>query len=132
MEADRGGPENQSSAGDRSGRSPGGVHLDPQLPGPGKLHWARDPLDIMALAEQVQKADEYIRTNATNKLTIIAELIQHLQEEARKVLEDALKDADLHHVACNIVKKPQKPLATFTTFISRRVVSSIFLLLLQR
>ncbi|XP_048207012.1 uncharacterized protein C1orf50 homolog isoform X2 [Perognathus longimembris pacificus] len=65
-----------------------------------------DPLDLVALAEQVQKADEFIRANATNKLTVIAEQIQHLQEQARKVLEDARRDADLHHVACNMVKKP--------------------------
>ncbi|GCC17102.1 hypothetical protein chiPu_0017450 [Chiloscyllium punctatum] len=36
-----------------------------------------DPLDIVALAQQIQK-----------------------------VLEEAKRDADLHHVACNIVKKP--------------------------
>ncbi|XP_055274523.1 uncharacterized protein C1orf50 homolog [Moschus berezovskii] len=60
----------------------------------------------MALAEQVQKANEFIRANATNKLTVIAEQIEHLQEQAREVLEDACRDADLHHVACNMVKKP--------------------------
>uniref|UniRef100_A0A2K5IJQ4 DUF2452 domain-containing protein n=1 Tax=Colobus angolensis palliatus TaxID=336983 RepID=A0A2K5IJQ4_COLAP len=52
------------------------------------------------------RADEFIRANATNKLAVIAEQIQHLQEQARKVLEDAHRDADLHHVACNMVKKP--------------------------
>ncbi|XP_047420559.1 uncharacterized protein C1orf50 homolog isoform X3 [Sciurus carolinensis] len=55
---------------------------------------------------QVREADEFIRANATNKLTVIAEQIQHLQEQARKVLEDAHRDADLHRVACNMVKKP--------------------------
>ncbi|GCB70953.1 uncharacterized protein C1orf50 homolog isoform X1 [Scyliorhinus torazame] len=65
-----------------------------------------DPLDIVALAEQIQKADDFVRANACNRLTGIAEQIQYLQEKARKVLEDAKRDADLHHVACNIVKKP--------------------------
>ncbi|XP_057563549.1 uncharacterized protein C1orf50 homolog isoform X3 [Hippopotamus amphibius kiboko] len=55
---------------------------------------------------QVGEANEFVRANATNKLTVIAEQIEHLQEQARKVLEDARRDADLHHVACNIVKKP--------------------------
>nr|XP_038965930.1 uncharacterized protein C1orf50 homolog isoform X1 [Rattus norvegicus] len=55
---------------------------------------------------RVLEADEFIRANATNKLTVIAEQIQHLQDQARKVLEDARRDADLHHVACNMVKKP--------------------------
>ncbi|XP_078095204.1 uncharacterized protein C1orf50 homolog isoform X2 [Mustelus asterias] len=36
-----------------------------------------DPLDVVALAEQI-----------------------------KKVLEEAKRDADLHHVACNVVKKP--------------------------
>ncbi|XP_058408113.1 uncharacterized protein C1orf50 homolog isoform X1 [Diceros bicornis minor] len=103
-------PENrgvQSAAG-RGGRlveltaTPGGL----ALVSPYHTRRAGDPLDLVALAEQVQKANEFIRANATNKLTVIAEQIQHLQEQARKVLEDARRDADLHHVACNMVKKP--------------------------
>ncbi|XP_044093925.1 uncharacterized protein C1orf50 homolog isoform X1 [Neovison vison] len=82
--------------------TPGGL----ALVSPYHTHRVGDPLDLVALAEQVQKADEFIRANATNKLTVIAEQIQHLQEQARKILEDAHRDADLHHVACNIVKKP--------------------------
>ncbi|XP_031234316.1 uncharacterized protein C1orf50 homolog [Mastomys coucha] len=82
--------------------TPGGL----ALVSPYHTHRVGDPLDLVALAEQVQKADEFIRANATNKLTVIAEQIQHLQEQARKVLEDARRDADLHHVACNMVKKP--------------------------
>lgn len=65
-----------------------------------------DPMDLVALAAQVQKGDEFIRANASNKLTVIADQIRYLQEQARKVLEDAKRDADLHHAACNIVKKP--------------------------
>ncbi|XP_021015156.1 uncharacterized protein C1orf50 homolog isoform X1 [Mus caroli] len=82
--------------------TPGGL----ALVSPYHTHRVGDPLDLVALAEQVQKADEFIRANATNKLTVIAEQIQHLQEQARKVLEDARRDADLHHAACNMVKKP--------------------------
>ncbi|KAF5901042.1 hypothetical protein DAT39_009244, partial [Clarias magur] len=65
-----------------------------------------DPMDLVALAQQVQKGDEFVRANACNKLTVIAEQIRYLQEQARKVLEDAKRDADLHHAACNVVKKP--------------------------
>nr|XP_030723041.1 uncharacterized protein C1orf50 homolog isoform X2 [Globicephala melas] len=53
--------------------TPGGL----ALVSPYHTHRVGDPLDLVALAEQVQK-----------------------------VLEDARRDADLHHVACNIVKKP--------------------------
>uniref|UniRef100_A0A4X2L598 Uncharacterized protein n=1 Tax=Vombatus ursinus TaxID=29139 RepID=A0A4X2L598_VOMUR len=65
-----------------------------------------NPEDLVELAQQVQKADEFIRANATNKLIVIAEQIRHLQTQARKVLEEAQRDAELHHVACNVVKKP--------------------------
>ncbi|KAM5248667.1 uncharacterized protein C1orf50 homolog [Ctenodactylus gundi] len=82
--------------------TPGGL----DLVSPYRAHRVGDPSDLVALAEQVQKADEFIRANATNKLTVIAEQVQHLQEQARKVLEDARRDADLHHIACNMVKKP--------------------------
>uniref|UniRef100_A0A3Q2E3P8 Chromosome 1 open reading frame 50 n=1 Tax=Cyprinodon variegatus TaxID=28743 RepID=A0A3Q2E3P8_CYPVA len=65
-----------------------------------------DTMDLVALAQQVQKGDDFVKANACNKLTLIADQIRYLQEQARKVLEDAKRDADLHHAACNIVKKP--------------------------
>ncbi|KAF4790982.1 hypothetical protein TURU_135466 [Turdus rufiventris] len=65
-----------------------------------------DPGDLVALAQQVQQANDFVRANACSKLTVIAEQIRLLQEQARKVLDEANRDADLHHVACNIVKKP--------------------------
>jgi len=65
-----------------------------------------DPMDLIALATQVQRGDDFVRANAGSKLTVIADQIRYLQEQARKVLEDAKRDADLHHAACNIVKKP--------------------------
>ncbi|MEE6483440.1 hypothetical protein FKM82_013550 [Ascaphus truei] len=65
-----------------------------------------DPNNLVELAQRVQKADEFIRANACNRLTVIAEQIRWLQEQARQVLEEAKRDADLHHAACNVVKKP--------------------------
>ncbi|XP_068098852.1 uncharacterized protein C1orf50 homolog [Hyperolius riggenbachi] len=65
-----------------------------------------DPSNLVELAQQVQKADDFIRANACNKLTVIAEQIRILQEQAKRVLEEAKRDADLHHAACNVVKKP--------------------------
>uniref|UniRef100_A0A3B5PSX6 DUF2452 domain-containing protein n=1 Tax=Xiphophorus maculatus TaxID=8083 RepID=A0A3B5PSX6_XIPMA len=69
-------------------------------------HSVGDPMDLVALAEQVQKGDDFVKANACNKLTVIADQIRYLQEQAKKVLEEAKRDADLHHAACNIVKKP--------------------------
>ncbi|XP_061687566.1 uncharacterized protein C1orf50 homolog isoform X2 [Syngnathoides biaculeatus] len=64
-----------------------------------------DPMDLVALALQLQKGDDFIKANACNKLSVIADQMRYLQEQAKKVLEEANRDADLHHAACNIVKK---------------------------
>ncbi|KAG7262946.1 hypothetical protein CRUP_018089 [Coryphaenoides rupestris] len=77
-----------------------------ELVSPYQTNRAGDPMDLVSLAAQVQKGDDFIKANACNRLTVIADQIRYLQEQARKVLEDAKKDADLHHAACNIVKKP--------------------------
>jgi hypothetical protein len=39
---------------------------------------------------------------------VIAEQVRFLQEQARKVLEQANQSAELHHIACNFVKIPGK------------------------
>jgi len=85
-----------------SNSNPGGV----QLVNSHQSNRMGDPNDLVELAQVVQKGNEFIRANATNKLTVIAEQIRFLQEQAHKALEEAKKDADLHHAACNIVKKP--------------------------
>uniref|UniRef100_A0AAY5ERN0 Chromosome 1 open reading frame 50 n=1 Tax=Electrophorus electricus TaxID=8005 RepID=A0AAY5ERN0_ELEEL len=59
-----------------------------------------DPMDLVALGSAGPEGD-----NACNRLTVIADQIRCLQEKARKVLEDAKRDAELHHTACNVVKK---------------------------
>ncbi|XP_076862383.1 uncharacterized protein C1orf50 homolog [Brachyhypopomus gauderio] len=83
-------------------RNPSGI----VLVSPYQTNRVGDPMDLVALAQQVQKGDEFIRANACNKLTVIADQIRYLQEQARKVLEDAKRDTELHHAACNVVKKP--------------------------
>ncbi|XP_064642410.1 uncharacterized protein C1orf50 homolog [Lineus longissimus] len=65
-----------------------------------------DPTDLVELAKVVQRADESVRANASNKLTVIAEQIRYLQEQAKKALTEAKRDNDLHHAACNMVKRP--------------------------
>ncbi|CAB1456118.1 unnamed protein product [Pleuronectes platessa] len=85
-----------------SSSAPGGLELVSSY----QTNRVGDPMDLVALATQVQRGDDFIKANASNKLTVIADQIRYLQEQARKVLEEAKRDADLHHAACNIVKKP--------------------------
>lgn len=65
-----------------------------------------DPMDLVELARVVQNGSEAVKYNAGNKLRTIADQIRYLQEQAEKVLREAKRDADLHHAACNLVKKP--------------------------
>ncbi|XP_014781575.1 uncharacterized protein C1orf50 homolog [Octopus bimaculoides] len=81
--------------------APGGV----QLVNSHNAHKS-SPVDLVELAQQIQKGNEFIRANAINRLTVIADQIKYLQDQAKKVLEESHRDGMLHHVACNIVKKP--------------------------
>ncbi|CAF0792290.1 unnamed protein product [Brachionus calyciflorus] len=62
--------------------------------------------DLIALAQQIQNADKSVQSNVTNKLNIIIEQIQFLQEQARGILEKAKLEKELHQAACNILKRP--------------------------
>lgn len=77
-----------------------------QLLNPERVHRHEDPYDLVVLAQEVQKADQFVRCAASNKLILIAEQIRHLQEQARKVLEETKRHAELHHAACNFKKRP--------------------------
>ncbi|KAI0238497.1 hypothetical protein LSAT2_010796 [Lamellibrachia satsuma] len=67
---------------------------------------ANDCHDLVELAQQIQMADTFVHATAKNKLTTIAEEIKALQDQAKHVLEEARLNSDLHHAACNMVKKP--------------------------
>lgn len=62
--------------------------------------------DIIALAAEIQKADNFIKANACNKLQMIVKQMKFLQKEAENVLLEANLNMKLHHAACNFVKQP--------------------------
>ncbi|KAK5646468.1 hypothetical protein RI129_004932 [Pyrocoelia pectoralis] len=66
----------------------------------------RAPNDLVELAIEIQKADNFIHANACNKLQIIADQIRFLQQQAENVLRETKLNLDLHHAACNFVKVP--------------------------
>ncbi|EDO31002.1 predicted protein [Nematostella vectensis] len=82
-----------------------GSEATKQLVNPERVHRHSDPYDLVCLAQEVQKADQFMRCSASNKLILIAEQIRHLQEQARKVLEETKRDAELHHAQCNFKKR---------------------------
>ncbi|XP_057318539.1 uncharacterized protein C1orf50 homolog [Microplitis mediator] len=62
--------------------------------------------DLIALAMEIEKADNFVKANARNKLHIIAEQMRFLKDQAQKVLIEAKENDMLHHAACNFVKHP--------------------------
>ncbi|GLV37776.1 uncharacterized protein CBL_06522 [Carabus blaptoides fortunei] len=66
----------------------------------------RAPNDLVELAMEIQKADQFVNATACSKLQIIAEQVRFLQNQAQKVLIDAKVNSDLHHAACNFKKIP--------------------------
>ena len=56
-----------------------------QLVNPDRVHRHDDPYDLVVLAQEVQKADQFVRCSASNKLILIAEQIRHLQEQVSLV-----------------------------------------------
>jgi len=64
--------------------------------------------DLVELAQQVQTADQFTRATAGSKLQVIAEQVRFLQEQARKVLEDARIASLIHKTSCNFKKIPGK------------------------
>ena len=53
--------------------------------------------DLIELATQIQKADDFTRSNVSNKLQVIAEQVRFLHEQARKILEETKEAENLHH-----------------------------------
>ncbi|XP_018010255.1 uncharacterized protein C1orf50 homolog [Hyalella azteca] len=81
--------------------APGGAHLVNAY-----RSTRHAPSDLVQLAQEIQKADSFTKATVGSKLQVIAEQVRFLQEQARRVLQEAQHNADLHHVACNFVKQP--------------------------
>ncbi|XP_003702534.1 uncharacterized protein C1orf50 homolog [Megachile rotundata] len=62
--------------------------------------------DLVALALEIQKADNFIKANACSKLQVIADQIKSLKKQAENILIETDWNMKLHHVACNFVKHP--------------------------
>jgi len=68
----------------------------------------KNQFDLVELASNIQKADQFTRATAGSKLSVIAEQVRFLQQQAQAVLEEANLNAELHHIACNFKKVPGK------------------------
>merc|ERR1711997_976249 len=68
----------------------------------------KNQFDLVELASQIQTADKFTRATAGSKLSVIAEQVRFLQEQAKKILEEAQRDQEINHMACNFKRIPGK------------------------
>ena len=85
----------------------------------------RSQFDLVELAGEIQKADKFTRATAGSKLSVIAEQVRFLQEQARKILEEAQKDKEINHMACNFKRIPGKLYYIYTRPNGKNYMSMI-------
>lgn len=91
---------------DDTKRDEGGKHLGPARTSPYPVSRLAPAHDLVDVAKRIAEADAMIGATASAKLRVIADQIQALQEEARRVLEDTRKALDLHRARCSFVRRP--------------------------
>lgn len=64
------------------------------------------PIELVDLAKVVASADALVNVQATAKLRVIADQIRALQAEARKVLDEARRNQEIHRATCRFRRTP--------------------------
>ncbi len=62
--------------------------------------------DLIDVAREIQEADRMLGTVTGGKLQLLARQIRMLQEQARALLEQAHRDAELHRATCHFKRRP--------------------------
>ena len=81
-------------------------HEGPSRTSPYPVSRLSAPIDLVDTAREIQEADQAINNRTSSKLTVIADQIRALQEQAREVLEESQRDMDLHRARCNFTRRP--------------------------
>lgn len=63
------------------------------------------PISIVEQAKEIEKAQESIKSSVNNKLDVILKQIKSLQEEAKKIVNEANENIELHKIPCNFEKR---------------------------
>ncbi|WCL49852.1 DUF2452 domain-containing protein [Leptospira sp. GIMC2001] len=61
-------------------------------------------------AREIELAHESIQSHTSGKLELILKQIRNLQEEAKRIVDQAATDAELHQVKCNFEKQVNQPI----------------------
>ncbi len=81
-------------------------HRGPAHSSPYPLSRLAPSFSLVDVARTIEEADAVLGHVASSKLELIAEQIKTLQEQARGVLRDMQRDAELHRAECRLVKRP--------------------------
>ncbi|MBI4701826.1 MAG: DUF2452 domain-containing protein [Deltaproteobacteria bacterium] len=84
----------------------GGRHAGPACASPYPLSRLAPRHELVNVAREIEQADALLRVSAGAKLQQIVEQIRALQEQARSVLAEARRDAELHRARCCFVRRP--------------------------
>jgi len=76
------------------------------LPYPSSRLAAR--IDLVDMAQEIEKADHSLGLVVGSKLSVIRDQMRALQEQARRLLEEASESARLHRAKCSFRKIPGK------------------------
>lgn len=91
---------------DGTKRDDGGKHEGPAHASPYPVSRLAPVHDLVDVARRIQEADAVVGAVATAELTVIAEQIRRLQEEAQRVLDRTKQNLELHRARCSFVRKP--------------------------
>ncbi|MBK1736028.1 hypothetical protein CKO15_12220 [Halorhodospira abdelmalekii] len=81
-------------------------HEGPDHSSPYPVSRLAAPIDLVDTAREIQEADQAVGNRTSAKLSVIAEQIRALQEQAREVLAESQRDMDLHRARCNFKRRP--------------------------
>ena len=87
-------------------RDDGAKHQGPQSTSPYPMSRLAPVHDLVDVARRIQEADAVVGAVASAELTLIADQIRRLQEEAQRVLERTRRNLDLHRARCSFARKP--------------------------
>ncbi len=84
----------------------GALHQGEDRSSPYPVSRLAPPIELVDLAREVAQADHMVTAQATARLRVIADQIRHLQDEARKVLDETRRNHELHNVPCAFKRRP--------------------------
>ncbi len=79
--------------------------------------------ELVDLAKEIARADDMLAMQTNGKLNLLAEQIRGLQEEARRILQEAQNNLELHKAECSFSKKAGQVYHLYSKSDGRKIFS---------